>query len=90
MSETRNPDHTPETNEPDYIPNQAEGTAGEEGMNEHLRTPGQAEGERRDVEETLQQERPQSTTPTQESKRVEEAESGKGILDRIKNALGLG
>jgi len=42
--------------EPRYMPSQAEGDAGQDDERvEHLRTPGQAEGKKDDVEESLRE-----------------------------------
>lgn len=50
------------TSEPKYVPSQAEGDAGtDEQPVEHLRTPGQAEGEKDDVEEALRDKEDDST-----------------------------
>ena len=48
--------------EPKYVPSQAEGDAGsDEQRVEHLRTPGQAEGEKDDVEEALREQEDDSS-----------------------------
>lgn len=70
------PRHTPQADEPDYLPSQAEGNEQQERMNEHLRTPGKAEGEREAVEETL-------------AHQPEEAREDKSLWDRVKALLGL-
>lgn len=71
--------HTARPDEPDHLPSQAEGNDRQEPLNEHLRTPGKAEGERRAVEETLDQQPDQTR----------EAASDRSLWDRVKALFGM-
>jgi hypothetical protein len=74
MQQDDTPRHTPDTNEPNYLPNQAEGDTQSEAPTEHLRTPGQAEGEREAIEETL----------AHQPEQGRDAEPSRSLWERVK------
>ena len=79
---SQEPRHTPQTDEPDFLPSQAEGNEQVEPLNEHLRTPGSAEGEVAAYEETLsRQPRLQEPEP--------EPDTSPSLWERVKAWLGL-
>jgi hypothetical protein len=67
------------TNEPDYVPSQAEGNDQPEPLTEHLRTPGKAEGEREAVEDRLDQPADQA----------HDGASDRSLWDRVKALFGM-
>lgn len=79
------PRHTPQTNEPNFVPSQAEGDTQPEPLTEHLRTPGQAEGEREAIDETLAH---HSVERRSDPDQTQEASPVRSLWDRVKAMFG--